>query len=501
MKANPSFYKEIILLKKRIISLVLTLFLIVFCFPQSILTAHAANTSGSCGEKLTWSFDKSTGTLTISGQGRMQNWNDPYSTPWYDAKDSITNIIVQSGVTRIGDFAFSGCIHLRQVSFPDSLQEFGVYALAYTGLKTVSIPKGVTQVSMGLFSGCSALEEVIFHDRVEYIGISAFSECSSLKRIDLPVRTDTVCDGAFSKCTALAHVSMPSVFAIPEYCFEQCSALSEVTLCPNLKTIGTWAFRGCKSLKSISLPASTEWIRSGAFNGSGLSSIIIPYGMKVLDDTSVGYSGEGKEYFTIFGYAGTAGEDYAKKNEIRFVALDGTIDAFLDVDKNAFYCDAVGWAVENNVTNGVRPDTFGPNAVCTRAQVVTFLWRAMGSPAPTVQSCPFTDVKESSYYRDAVLWALENEITTGTSPDAFSPEKGCTRAQVVTFLWRAKGKPDPEAEGSAFTDVSERKFYTDAVAWAVKNNITKGMTDTTFAPDSTCTRGQIVTFLYRAVEQ
>lgn len=477
--------------------------MVILCLPQFTLFASAADASGVCGQKTAWAFDRSTGTLVIAGSGEMKNMDDIDSAPWNSFKEEILNLIVQPGVTRIGDFAFSGCNHLSSVSFPDSLQSFGAYAFSQTGLKTIAIPKGVTQISIGLFTECHGLQEVILHDQVDYIGISAFSGCINLKNIELPKIVDTVCDGAFKDCASLERISLPSLTGIPDFCFEGCSSLSDITLCPDLKTIGTFSFRGCTSLKKITLPASTEWIRDHAFVNTGLMSITIPYGMKLISENAIGFGtgAAAPENFTIYGFAGTVGESYASKNNIRFVPIDGTIDAFFDVPDQAFYREAVGWAVENDVTKGIRPDAFAPNDVCTRAQVVTFLWRAMGSPAPTVQSCPFTDVKESSYYRDAVLWALENEITTGTSPDAFSPEKGCTRAQVVTFLWRAKGKPDPEAEGSAFTDVSEGKFYTDAVAWAVKNNITKGMTDTTFAPDSTCTRGQIVTFLYRAVEQ
>ena len=484
-------------MRTRILSIFLSLALLFSLLAGFSATAHAAEASGSCGDNAVWSYDASTGTLTISGSGKMTDITDPYSAPWEAVKEGIENIIVQPGITQIGSFAFSGCIHLRNVSLPDSLREFGGYAFSQTGLKSFSIPKGVTQVSFGLFCECGSLEEVIFHDQVEYIGVSAFAGCCSLKRIDLPVKTDTVCDGAFRECVALEHVSMPSVYAIPAYCFEQCSSLSDVSLCPNLQLICTWAFRDCKSLKSIQLPASTEWIRDGAFIDSGLSSIIIPWGTILIEENAIGYSGDGKETFTVFGYSGTAGEEYAKKNGIRFVALDGTLEAFLDVQENAYYREAVGWAVENNVTNGVRPDSFRPNSTCTRAQVVTFLWRALGSPLPASDECPFTDVPADAYYYQAVLWALENDITTGTSATTFGPDKPCTRAQVVTFLWRSHGAPIIEQSPNPFRDVDPGAYYGNAVRWAVTDGITKGTSDDKFSPDATCTRGQIVTFLYR----
>ena len=489
-------------MKKRLISLALAIILAFSCLPQFTLPASAANTSGSCGENLTWSFAKSTGTLTIRGSGEMQDVWEPNASPWNSIKEDIVNVVVQPGVTHIGYFAFFDHISLKSVSLPDTVASIGGYAFGYTALKTVTIPKKVTKLGSDLFSHCRSLEEVNLPDRIEYVGVSAFEGCSSLKRIDLP-KADTVCDKAFKDCTALKHASIPALAQIPAECFSNCKALSDLTVCPHLELICSMAFAGCTSLKNIPIPTTVYWIRDQAFYNSGLESIRLPLDLNYIDEKAIGYSGDDTvvKDFTIYGYADTGAQTYAEKNNIRFVALDGTIDAFMDVPAGAFYRDAVGWAVENGVTNGLRPDTFAPNNVCTRAQVVTFLWRAMGSPEPTGSLCPFTDVKETAYYYKAVLWALENEVTTGTGPDAFSPDLGCTRGQVVTFLWRAAGKPASPDAINVFTDVAEDKFYTDAVLWAVEQEITNGMTSTTFVPDATCTRGQIVTFLYRAVEQ
>lgn len=169
--------------------------------------------------------------------------------------------------------------------------------------------------------------------------------------------------------------------------------------------------------------------------------------------------------------------------------------AFTDVDKTAYYYDAVAWAVENGITNGTSAATFSPNASCTRAQMMTFLWRAAGSPKAT-GSNPFTDVSTNAYYYDAVLWAVENGITNGTSDTTFSPGITVTRGQTVTFLWRADNSP--VVSSSSFVDVPANAYYTEAVAWATASGITNGTSATTFSPDNACTRGQIVTFLYRA---
>ena len=169
---------------------------------------------------------------------------------------------------------------------------------------------------------------------------------------------------------------------------------------------------------------------------------------------------------------------------------------FIDVPAGSYFYEAVMWAVENGVTTGVSANRFDPNGVCTRAQAVTFLWRAAGSPAPRSRTMPLTDVPAGSYYYDAVLWAVENGITKGTSDTTFSPDNTCTRAQIVAFLWRSEKSP---AAGSRnpFADVKSTAYYADAVLWAVREDITKGTASTTFSPDADCTRAQIVTFLWR----
>ena len=169
---------------------------------------------------------------------------------------------------------------------------------------------------------------------------------------------------------------------------------------------------------------------------------------------------------------------------------------FIDVPAGSYFYEAVMWAVENGVTTGVSASRFDPNGICTRAQAVTFLWRAAGSPAPRSRTMPFTDVPVGSYYYDAVLWAVENGITKGTSETRFSPNMTCSRAQIVTFLWRSEKSP---AAGTAnpFADVKSTAYYAGAVLWAVREDITKGTTNTTFSPNADCTRAQIVTFLWR----
>ena len=184
--------------------------------------------------------------------------------------------------------------------------------------------------------------------------------------------------------------------------------------------------------------------------------------------------------------------------EVIFMKANGNpqTGVFVDVATGSYYEDAVDWAVENGITKGTDDTHFSPDGICTRAQAVTFLWRTAGSPVSKTSTMPFTDVPVGSYYYDAVLWAVENGITEGTSDTTFSPNMTCTRAQIVAFLWRSEKSP---AAGIAnpFADVKSDAYYADAVLWAVKENITKGTTSTTFSPNADCTRAQIVTFLWR----
>ena len=200
--------------------------------------------------------------------------------------------------------------------------------------------------------------------------------------------------------------------------------------------------------------------------------------------------GDGKYTFTM-----PAGKVEVKAT---FMEDNSVLNFFYDVPNGAYFYEAVKWAVKSGVTNGLSDTMFGPYESCTRAQIVTFLWRAAGSPEPKTASS-FTDVSASAYYAKAVAWAIENGITNGLSDTMFGPYESCTRAQIVTFLWRAAGSPEPKT-ASSFTDVSASAYYAKAVAWAIENGITNGMTETTFAPNATCTRGQSVTFLHRALK-
>ena len=288
-----------------------------------------------------------------------------------------------------------------------------------------------------------------------------------------------------------------------------------------------WVFTPADSANYTTLTGSIELYHKSSSSGSGWYYTYYTIKATAGTNGSIAPSGwtsvrDGRDQtFTITpdkGYAVAkvlvdgksvgAVKSYTFKN----VTKDHTIEAifmksngnpqtgvFVDVAEGSYYEEAIDWAVEKGITNGVSSNMFAPNDPCTRAQIVTFLWRAAGSPAPKSMSS-FTDVPADAFYAKAVAWAVENGITSGTGESKFSPNSTCTRAQAVTFLYRASGSPAVSGKAE-FSDVSSTAFYADAVAWAAKKGITTGIGGGLFGSDNDCTRGQIVTFLWRAMAE
>ena len=265
-----------------------------------------------------------------------------------------------------------------------------------------------------------------------------------------------------------------------------------------LQSIGGLAFAGCESITSFVLPESVSVIWDEAFEWNGhLKSVVVLNKNCFISDAP--YLFGSSSSMTVVGYPGSTAEAYARKYGYAFKSVEEL--TFVDVDASSYYSAPAEWALGQNITTGTSPHIFNANMVCTRAQVVTFLWRANGCPEPEKTENPFADVKEGAYYYKAVLWAAEKGITTGTGETTFSPGSGCTRGQVVTFLWRAEGQPEPTNTENPFKDVADGQYYCKAVLWAAGKDITKGTSANQFSPDSICTRAQIVTFLYRGLGQ
>jgi len=391
-------------------------------------------------DDFTWSFDH--GTLYINGFGPMNDFD--YGAPWNSLSDSITSVVVSEGVTSICSRAFRGLELLSDVSLPDSLTEINEYAFSNTlSLKSITIPQNVTSIPNSAFS-ITGLEEITvlgMHTTLSGIGYQYEPVSGSPGSYYYSINPDFIVYGyynseavSFAKQNGLRYVYLDGE---PEP-----SATPTASVTPRPETT---------PVPSAAPPED-------------ISEPPIPTPLSIPSP----------------------------------VPVPSPSQSFTDVMPTAFYSDSVQWAVSAGITKGTSSSTFSPNKDCSRGEVVTFLWRCMGKPTPKTTSCPFTDVRSDAYYYQAMLWAVENGITKGTSHTTFSPDNSCTRSQVVTFLWRSAAQPDYPVSSVPFIDINPNAYYYPAVLWASNCGITSGMTPVSFAPEDICNRAQIVTMLFRA---
>ena len=525
---------------------------------------------------------------------------------------SLASIDLPNSVTSIGDGAFYGCTSLASIDLPNSVTIIYDYAFqGCTSLTNVDL-KSCSYIREKAFQGCTSLKNVTFSANLSSIGDFSFEGCTSLETINVN-KVSSIGNSAFSGCTALTTVYLPtSVKTIGNGAFRYCTSLADVYYAGDAAqwnaikiepyneplTGATIHYGGTAHTHSytaaVTAPTCTEQgyttytcscgdsyksdykdalghdyqngtcTRCGAKDPGATPPHTHDYKSVVTKPTctQAGYTTYtcscGSSYKTD--YTAALGHDYKNGTCTRCGAKDpgvtpphthdyksvvtkptctergyttytcsvcgdsykgsyvdplghdykngtctrcGVKDPnykpqadFTDVAAGSYCYDAVQWAVANGITNGTDATHFSPNAGCTRGQVVTFLWRAAGEPT-VGGNVGFVDVAPGSYCYEAVKWAVANGITKGTDATHFSPNETCTRGQVVTFLYRAEGEP---AVGGnvGFVDVAAGSYCYNAVQWAVANGITKGTDTTHFSPSATCTRGQVVTFLYRA---
>lgn len=318
-----------------------------------------------------------------------------------------------------------------------------------------------------------------------------------IKRVVIEPGATSIGEFAFQPCLYLTDVQIPdSVSSIEAFAFRDCASLSELVLPSGLTNIGMDAFTWCSSLSSITIPATVNLIADGAFSRCDNLTQITFKGNAPIIEEEVFFYVTAEAYYPANNPTWTADvmQDYG--GTIAWIPYQAM--SFTDVAEGSFYYEPVMWAVENGVTSGTSATTFDPSGLCLRAHVVTFLYRAAGSPAPNSTKNPFTDVKSGDFYYNPVLWAVENGITQGVSKTQFGSTQVCNRAAVVTFLWRAFGSPEPKSTNNPFVDVKNTDFFYKPVLWAVENGITAGIDATHFNPAGACNRAQVVTFLYRA---
>ena len=452
---------------------------------------------------------------------------------------AAVNALLKAGKTvgmitdgaNIGDFI---------CSYADYLTMKDAYVITATGVNAADITASVIEKAPTVYiNGTTA---VMTPSATGYVNTTRITNQAynydrmAMEMMNFTTTTDASKADAVIGANALDAAGLAAVQAGTPYIGYTKSAANTVN--EKLVAVGTGSTDGMDCLGFVTYPETTltnaSYISEGdnVLYGYGTSYFTsLPVGSKILvqgdgtypmegflngDDASLkaflkgvkGFSYEGQDMngndvnITLFANSLTnkahQRDEYAFISNTIFANLltDIQYGSFVDVPADAYYADAVAWAVEEGITTGTSSTTFSPKTDCTRAQTVTFLWRAAGSPTPTTTENPFSDVAEGTYYYDAVLWAVECGITTGTSETTFSPNATVSRAQTVTFLWRQAGSPVAEVK-NPFTDVAADAYYADATTWAVECGITTGMTETTFGPDNNCTRAQIVTFLWR----
>ena len=529
----------------------------------------------------------------------------------FDACENLKSVDIPSEVTLIDRSAFENA-GIETIVIPDSVKEIGDYAFENAPLTSVSFGKNVEKFGSLVFWGCNKLTNIVIPDKVTEIPYGTFFNCTALSTVTIGRNVTAIDDTAFKNCTAairgysdspaFAYAKANNIsFSCIEHIFtagdkveatctekgyttytcacgesykgDYVDALGHKTEVKNAKDAtctdagytGDKVCKVCKetiekgsvinalghkydkgvctvcgekdpNYKPPTPPIHTHTIvidqavaptctKTGITEGKHCSVckaiIVAQQEIKALGHTP-------EEVAAVAATCTTDGMTAGTKCSVCGTVLSGcevvkalghkfengvctvcgekdpnyvppVVNPFKDVEKSSPYYDAIIWAADKGVTTGKTADTFGINDGCTRAQIVTFLYRAAGSPAVKADTVnPFTDVSKDSVYYNAILWAVEKGITKGTTETTFDPNAVCTRGQIVTFLFRASGD-EKVATGTNFADVASGSYCADAVAWAVANDVTNGFADGTFRPEATCTRGQAVTFIYRAL--
>ena len=404
----------------------------------------------------------------------------------------LTDIYIHGEIMSLGSYAFMGCTNLREVTIEENTSDWAEYAHLVlsgglfgdcTSLTSLYIPASVKEIETRAFEGCVNLTSITVSEK------STTFSCDEAGNIYNKAQTELVC--YLNRQGDTVYVP-EGVVGLKFGAFQGCTWLKEIHLPEGLEFIGSCAFSGCSGLQELEVPASVETLYADAFSACDeLRNIYVyPTECMILNN---GFFGN--EFTVVWGYENSSVQVYAQQIGQSFRVF-GSKTPFVDVNSDRFFYEPVVWAVEQKITRGVDATHFAPNANCTRGQVVTFLWRAMGCPEPEGIMTDFVDLNRNRYYFKAVLWAAEQGITLGVDAKHFAPEKTVTRGEFVTFLWRAMGQPTSVAE-NPFHDVSDNRFYYQAVLWATETEVTNGVEEGRFAPEQNCTRGQVVTFLYR----
>lgn len=502
-------------MKRRIWCILLTLCLVTTLLPTA---ARAANVlyAGTCGENATWVITDD-GVMTISGTGTV---TAPMTKQEASHRMSgISTLVVEEGITEIGDEAFGMNYQFTTVRFPDSLKTIGREAfMNMTSLCRIEFGSGLTAIKGNAFAECRNLKEMELPERLQEIGHSAFIDCFSLTEVVIPGSVKTIRSYAFAGCRGMqSAIIRDGVAALEEGAFRDCGLLEEIYVPDTVRALGVGCFWGCYSLDIFRVPAYVTEIPLGCFAACGsLQAIIVPGTVTKIDRDAFKYSTNLRAFF----YTGT--EDMLKNIQIEEIgneplanvsvyllrSMPDPVFGFFDMpEQDNWAYPGIAFCLYTGLMNGVGNGYFQPNGTTTRAQLVTILWRLMGEPKAS-QPAPFTDLTQD-WYREAVAWAAENNITNGTSAATFSPDAPITREQMVTIFYRMcrdylKMDVSPAASLAGFPDSSTVSAWAkDAIQWAVAVKLISGVGDgrgnSYLQPQGSATRAQIATVMMNFV--
>ena len=457
--------------------------------------------------------------------------------------EKLKNVNISASLGEIGMYMFYGCSALETVFMEEGITGIGVGAFSCSGVKTVYVPDSVKSIEADAFSDCNKLENVYLGNGLETIGNYAFQSCINLKSIHIPNSVTGIGSGAF-QYSGLTYIEFPAElkYVNPKIC-RSCRQLEYAVIPTKVETIGDKAFEHCDNMTEVYLPLSLKTIGENAFTKCGNLTYVIYEGtaaqFEKIELRGMAYYGSNDglinaayllhdaDYhihsYTGIDVSGTCVTDGYRNNvcicgdsyKNHFTLAEGHHmtdgvcrvcgtgeNPFVDVKEGTVYYDSILWAYYHSpqITGGFTATEFRPANNCTRAQVVTFLWRAAGCPEPETEECPFVDVVNEGnmkpYYK-AILWAAEAGITNGVDSTHFGPQNPVTRAQFVTFLYRFNGEPEIISQYVTFSDVNAQSVFAPAIMWAVENGITNGYGGNEFRPNMTCTRWHVVTFIFR----
>ncbi len=403
--------------------------------------------------------------------------------------DSLAAVTIPSTVTSIGGSTFLNCMSLTSIVIPDSVTELESHIFRGCGsLQNVTLSRNLTAIPAYAFYGCSALTGIAIPDSVTSIGERAFA-FSGLTSITVPDSVTTIGGSAFAGCDSLTDADLGSVSSIGTLLFEHNSSLAHVTLSSSLTELPNSTFSRCTALEELVVPEGVTTLGQLLFfETDALRTITLPSTLQHVESvafdacvnlTDVYYNGTAMDWAAIRIDGGNN-----RPLTAATIHFAEPVAGFTDVTTGDYYAEAVEWAVAQEITNGTTATTFSPDDTVTRAQAVTFLWRAMGRPEPAASASTFTDVTNpDSYYYDAVLWATEQGIINGVGQGRFDPNGTLPYDQILTLLCRASGG-----------DASGSDWSAAAVNWAADNGLTEGLS---FSAKDSCPRADVAYCLWK----